>query len=185
MIKHFINLTNGIEKISELKDHDLNFCYIASTTIERKDYIKLIRDLDHNLLFNLAIGNTCILYDYGTNRPFSKTCYHGVQIIVYILTRYWLGKDYERLAYRLDRRGKKVFKEIDYYNKIYEDLFLYNNTKEKNQVKNKLSKYKKFLLTDEIKLLPCSSSTKHDGDYTFYKNLIKLYISSNEILQIN
>lgn len=173
--KHFINLTNGIEKIPELLESNIpfEFCYIASTTIERKDYIKLFLDLDHNLLLNLAIGNKCYFYDYGTNRVMSKTCYSAVPLINYILTRYWLSKDDINLCYRYTRTGKEKLSVGNYYNYIYEQLFLYDSNSEKQKVKTKLKKYKnKFLLTKEIQLIPISKSTINDGDYEFYKQIL-------------
>lgn len=173
MDKHFINLTNGLEALSSLEGKDVSYCYIASTTLERHNYIKLFSDLDHNFLFNLAIGNNCYFYDYGTNRPYSKTCYFGIPLIVYILTRFWLDRNEDKLCYRLDRRGLNSFPEIQKYNDIYTYLFLVNSTKEKEFIKTKLRKYKKFLITNEIKLTAISQSTTHDGDYSYYKSIIE------------
>src|SRR5574343_1708626 len=84
MDKHFINLTNGLEIFENNTEfvkivNEVNFIYVASTTIENKNYIKLFSELDHNFLFNLAIGNNVIFYDFGTNRKLSKTCYLAIR----------------------------------------------------------------------------------------------------------
>ena len=50
--KNWINLTNGIEDIENLDN--FSFIRIQSTTLERKDYIKLFLDLDHNFLIHLV-----------------------------------------------------------------------------------------------------------------------------------
>jgi len=179
MTKYFLNLTNGLEKLEDIEFiipiEQLNFTYIASTTLENKNYLKLLTELDHNLLFNLAIGNTCYFYDYGTNRPFSKTCYQGVPLIVYLLTRFWLGIDDESLCYRYDRRGEnKIFDVKERYKFIYDYLFTYDSNKDKEYLKTKLKKYKhKFLITNRINLIPISKSTINDGNYEYHKNIIK------------
>lgn len=174
----FINLTNGLEHLKNYQDRlkELSFVYIASTTIEQRAWCKLIGDLDHNLLLNLAIGNNCLVVDCGTNRVFSKTIYLGIPLIKYILTRYWLGIDDPNLCYRYNRNGTKGSNEYRYFSQIYEQLFLYNNTKEKEFVKTKLKKYKnKFLLTNTIKLHGTSYSTTNDGRYDYFKDILKQY----------
>lgn len=176
-LKHFINLTNGLEAISKynLDVNKLNYMYIASTTLERKDYIKLLNDLDHNFLFNLAIGNEVIFYDFGTNRMLSKTCYFAIPFIKYVLTRFWLDKNDSNLCYRHPRHSKEIrFPEWDRFNEIYNSIFIYDTNKEKNFIKTKLKKYKnKFLNTNEIKLDFICSSTINDGNYEYYKQIIK------------
>ena len=173
--KHFINLTNGLEIInnSSLDIDKLNYMYIASTTLERNDYIKLLTDLDHNFLFNLAIGNEVIFYDFGTNRKNSKTCYLGINFIRYALTRFWLETDNKSLCFRNTRNTNDKIKEEKRFNELYLDLFVNNMDKNKVFLKTKLKKYKnKFLLTEKINLDFISNSTKHDGDYDYYKNII-------------
>jgi|SRR5574343_1383541 len=179
MDKHFINLTNGLEIFENNTEfvkivNEVNFIYVASTTIENKNYIKLFSELDHNFLFNLAIGNNVIFYDFGTNRKLSKTCYLAIPLIKYCLTRYWLDVDDKNLAVRYSKDGKQIFNNYDYYNTIYSDIFLNSKTKEKVFVKTKLKKYRnKFLITDKINLEFVSDSTSNDGDYEYYKNIIK------------
>ena len=172
-----MNLTNGLEAIEKynLDVNNLNFMYIASTTLENKNYLKLLTDLDHNFLFNLAIGNKVIFYDFGTNRKLSKTCYFGIPFIKYCLTRFLLGVNDDNFCYKHPKHSKAIkFSEIERFNFLYDSIFIYNNNKEKEFLKNKLKKYKnKFLLTNAINLEFISESTVNDGNYNYYKNLIK------------
>ena len=180
MNKVFLNLTNGLEFLPELSEEERNtimFTYIASTTLENKSYIKLLVDLDHNLLFNLAIGNECFIVDYGTNRPFSKTIYLGIPLIRYCLTRFWLDEDREDLCYRLTRNGSSKICEVERFKFIYDFIFNYDLTREKLNLKTKLKKYKKkFLRTSAINLHGYSISTCHDGKHSYYKALIEKYL---------
>jgi len=68
---NFLNLSNGTEAITEI-EAPFSFVRIQSTTLERKDYIKLFLDLDHNFLLHLALGYHCIVHDRGTNRKTLK-----------------------------------------------------------------------------------------------------------------
>ena len=173
--KHFINLTNGLEILENTSiDVDkFNFMYIASTTLERNNYLKLLTDLDHNFLFNLAIGNEVIFYDFGTNRKNSKTCYLGINFIRYALTRFWLDTDNKELCFRNLRNSNKKIKEEIRFNEIYCNLFTINMDKDKVYLKTKLKKYKnKFLLTNKINLEFISNSTVNDGKYNYYKDII-------------
>ena len=169
---NFINLTNGLEWLDEIEEN-VNYVHIASTTLEQRNWIKLFNDLDHNLLFNLVVGNDCYFYDCGTKRKNSKTVYKGIPLIKYILTRYWLGIDDESLCYHLGRDSdEKIFNCKDDYKRIYDFLFTYDKTCDKRHLCSKLNKYKnKFLLTNEIRLTGISKETFHDGDYNFYKNI--------------
>ena len=171
--KHFVNLTNGIEYIEELKELgcDINFIRIQSTTIERKDWSKLIHDLDHNLLMYLALGYDCYFYDCGTNRTLSKTCSLGVHIINYVLRRRWSGKIPPAIRYSKD--GKRMYNEVAFYDYIYNNLFVYNQNGHTAKLKKKIDYYRKFALGDIGSIVPVSRSTSNDGNYVFYSNLVR------------
>lgn len=177
MNKHFLNLTNGIEWLDDLPMDDINFIRIQSTTIERNNWIKLFTDLDHNFLLHLAIGSNCKVYDCGTNRECSKSIYKGLEVIRYVLNRYWFDIKPDKV-FRLGRDGRITSQCIvNELNNIYENLFIYNITKEKEAVKTKLKYYKKFLMCNEITLEGYSKSTIHDGNWTYYHELLKSKIS--------
>ena len=62
---NFINLTNGIEALPA-RDHSTQVCRIQSSRCEANDFYGVLQDLDHNLLFHLATGAECRVYDYGS-----------------------------------------------------------------------------------------------------------------------
>ena len=66
---HFINLTNGIEALDKLPPHlqnNVNFVRIQSSKCEANDFYGILQDVDHNLLFHLATGAECVVYDFGS-----------------------------------------------------------------------------------------------------------------------
>lgn len=177
----FLNLTNGIEYLKEWnKTTSLSFIRIQSTTIERKDWFKLFMDLDHNFLINLAIGTECKVIDYGTNKPYSKTIYYGIPLIRYILNRFWFGID-DKESNILKRNGeKRIESNYEYFNNIYNNLFIFDRNSDKDRLSRKLKYYKKFLNCSEINLKGISFQTSNDGNYPFYKQiLIENYAERN------
>ena len=168
-IKHFINLTNGIEFIPYLNDYE--FIRIQSTTIEQKNWIKLFSDLDHNFIMNLVLGNKCHVYDCGSKRLLSKTIYLGVPLINYVLSKYFEF----RLPYpvRASTRGVPIYNEEKYYNEIFDFLFVHNRTKEKTHLIRKIKYYKKFLHTDRLYLIGHSMSSRNDDKHPFFAQMIK------------
>lgn len=176
MKKHyFLNLTNGIEYLDKndiLENEIIHFMRIRSTTIERKDFLFLLSDLDHNFLLHLALGSEVIFVDYGTNRKNSKTIYTAIPFIEYVLNRRWLGN--ETKPYRLTRGSDdKVFDQDEYFKHLYDNLFNFDQNKEKNKLKVKIDYFKRFLNTSRIEIKTISSSTINDGNYSLYSNIIK------------
>ena len=162
---NFLNLTNGLEFIESVDNPQ--FIRIRSTTLERKNYLFLLMDLDHNLLMNIALGNICKIYDCGTNRKMSKTIYLGVPFIRYALTRRWLGEDNE--AFRYSRDGLKSFNISRYFQQSYNEIFVWNQNSEKGKLKTKLDYYKKFLNTEALNIEGVSQSTNMDGKNFYWK----------------
>lgn len=172
MIKHYINLTNGIEALEKVKSfkEPYSFIRIQSTTLEGNNYLKLMQDLDHDFLLNLVLGVEVKVYDFGTNRKLSKTIYKGIPLIRYILNRFWLGL--EKDCYFLGRNNTHPMLVNDHVNNIYERLFIFDNNREKSILKNKLGYYKRFINCEEINLEGISESTKNDGNYGYYRELL-------------
>lgn len=171
--KNYINLTNGIEKIPELNNY--SFIRIQSTTIERKDWIKLLQDLDHDFLLHLVLGFNVNVYDYGTNREYSKTIYYGLPLIEYCLNRFWFDIIPEKVEIYCRNGNLRVGNFQEYFNQIYNQLFIYDRNKEKERLITKLKYYKKFINCNKITLNGFSQSTNNDGNYPYYFNLLKQY----------
>lgn len=156
MKKHFINLSNGIEKIPELKG-DFSFVRIRSTWCEHKRWDDLIFDLDHNLLMNLAIGNECIVYDFSKNTE-SYAVREGLDFIKYITARAW----------RLKPSKSDYTAEFDRWYKA----------RHNNIILDKLRYYRKFAHGSEIKLTGVSEFTGNDDNPNYYAKIIKKYKKS-------
>lgn len=167
---NFLNLTNGLEFIDMVDNPQ--FMRIRSTTLERKDFIFLLMDLDHNFLMNVALGNWCRVYDCGTNRPLSKTIYLGVPFIKYALERRWLGK--AQTPYRFSRNGKLKFNMEKEFDELYEVIFVRNQDQTKKKLKKKLDYYKKFINTKHLYIQGVSISTDMDGKNDYWvKKVLK------------
>lgn len=95
----------------------------------------------------------------------------GVPIIEYVLNRYWYG--IENPCWFKQRNGFSSFDETKYVSSIYENLFVYDSNTEKQKVKTKLKYYKKFLNSDKVYLQGESVSTKNDGNYPYFFELLK------------
>lgn len=177
MKHYFINLTNGIERLPELQEtgDPLHFLRIRSTTLERKDWIFLLMDLDHNFLMHLALGKECVVVDYGTNRKNSKTCYKAVPLIRYLLTRRWYGGKID--AVRYTRSSDKVLDDTKHYEYIYDYLFLHDQNNDKRKLKRKLDYFKNFIggVGSTVKLSHLCESTVKDGKYPYYAEIVKKY----------
>jgi len=148
-MKHFINLTDGLEWADELPE--FSFVRIESTAIEKEAWDRILRDLDANLLMNLAMGEECHFYDCGANREVSKTVSVGIPFIVKTLYDFWLG-------------------ETPYMAK----------TPERQAVKRKIGYFRRFVNTDQIKLIGHSRKTINDGNKPYFQNIaVSLYESQN------
>ena len=169
MTVNFINLTNGLEFFDKVDNPQ--FLRIRSTTLERKDYLFLLMDLDHNFLMNLALGNECFVYDCGANKDFSKTISLGLPFIKYALERRWLGID--KSPFILNKAGVVKMNNHSYFSKIYQYLFFHNQNQEKAKLKAKLDYYIKFLDTETLKITGVSVSTDKDNDNIYWKSKLK------------
>ena len=91
MIKNYINLTNGIEAIPEYDLSQYSFIRIQSTACEQHLWDRLLQELDYDFLINVALGNECVIYDYGTRKPVPRAVYQGVEFIKFVLNKLWYG----------------------------------------------------------------------------------------------
>ncbi|KAL4447627.1 hypothetical protein ABPG75_004846, partial [Micractinium tetrahymenae] len=94
---HYINLTNGIEAIPRLQQLGLpyRFLRLPSTRCEQQQFEQLMNDLDADLLMRLALGQCCLVYDFGSRnkkRGAPRAVWYGLEFIRYALRRLWLGE---------------------------------------------------------------------------------------------
>jgi hypothetical protein len=120
---HYINLTNGIEFIPKLKTY--RFLRLQSSICENKKWNYLLQDLDNDFLMNLAIGNTCIVYDCSNKRKIPRSLYQGLKFIIYILNLIWFNKNKKIIVNNVNCQNyfyqeyKKLNKQILKKNKIF------------------------------------------------------------------
>lgn len=155
--KHFVNLTNGIEALPLLDDYA--FIRIQSTACEQKRWDALIQDLDYNFLMSLALGHTCVVYDFGARKNVPRAVYQGLEFVRYVLTRRWFGKHTSPFV-----KGHNCG---SYFSEVYERL--------DDATFKKIDYFRKFLMTDEIRLTAETSATEHDGDHEFYRMMLGVY----------
>lgn len=168
-VKHYINLTNGIEALGSLPASEpWSFIRLQSTTIERQDWLKLFgSDLDHDFFMHLALGFHCILHDRGTRRKNSKTVYYGVPLVRYILNRCWYGLTPEVALF-----GRGGMNGAGHFDAIYCSIFEHKGP-ETGAVKRRLNYYRRFTTGPQVHLEGSSEATEHDSDVGFYVDLVR------------
>mgnify|MGYP003593761225 CR=1 FL=1 len=165
---NYINLTNGIEALPNLKG-EIHFIRIQSTVCEQKMWDRLIQELDYDFLMNVAIGNNCLVYDYGANKPIPRAMYQGIEFIKYALYRRWFNKCYDTNI----RRSKT--KNGQNCNKYFDECY----NKMEDRTKKKLDYFKPYLnKKEEINITTVTNKTTHDGDKEYYANILRDYIDN-------
>lgn len=158
---NYINLTNGIESLLKLPT-GFRFIRIQSTICEQKKWDRLIQDLDYDFLLNVAIGNECVIYDYGARKPIPRAVYQGVEFIKYALYKRWLNQEYLTDCNRSN--GEHIRKDCNsYFESCYKNL--------EDRTKKKLDFFKPYVV-GEIKIATVTDVTTHDGDREFYRNIL-------------
>ena len=158
---NYINLTNGIEVLPMLTD-GFRFIRIQSTVLEQKLWGRLIQDLDYDFLLNVAIGNECVIYDYGARKPIPRAVYQGVEFIKYVLHKRWLNEEYLTNCNRSN--GKYIRKDCNsYFESCYRNL--------DDRTKKKLDYFKPYV-SGRIDIKAVTDATIHDGDKEFYRNIL-------------
>jgi len=158
---NYINLTNGIESLPALPD-GFRFIRIQSTLCEQKNWDRIIQDLDYDFLLNVAIGNECIIYDYGARKPVPRAVYQGIEFLKYVLHKRWLNEEYLTDCNR--GKDKHIRKDCNsYFEACYRNL--------EKITKKKLDYFKPYVV-GKIKIKTVTDATVHDGDKGFYKEIL-------------
>jgi len=154
----FINLTNGIEILDEsyFNLKDCRFIRIPSTWCEQKRWEDILEHLSDDFLIHAALGNKCVVYDFGANKDTSRAIWQGIEWIKFVLYKRWLNIDYTPLG-RAHLMG-------EYFEEQYKKL--------SDKTKTRLDYYGKFA-GNELNIDTISKSTSHDGDYSYYINTLK------------
>lgn len=164
MQKIYVNLTNGIEALPVLNG-EVHFIRIQSTLCEQKLWSQMMLDLDYDFLMNVALGHECVIYDFGARKPVPRALYQGVEFIKYALYRRWLKQPYMP---RISRSVSKVnYQNCEtYFNECYNSL--------SDKAKKKLDYFLPYAV-GEIHIETMSNSTLHDGDKSYYREILWEY----------
>ena len=161
MIKRYLNLTNGIEEMEANPFCHYHYVRIQSTLCEQKQWGKILRELDYNFLMDIALGNHVVVIDFSQQKKVSRALFQGLEWIKYCLVRRWFGVIPEKVFV-------KTYNVVEYFNKEYEKLT--------GDDFKKIDYVYKFLIVDTINIDYKCYRTIHDGETSFYKNVIKEYM---------
>jgi len=165
MIRHFVNLSAGIEAIKQLDlaGEEIEFIRIRSTDCEHKlgppQWDAILAELDANFLMALARGDKCIVYDCSKGGGWSHAQSHGLQWIWFVLNLAWL-----------DQWQKPVMVDGEDWSDQFRIIWRKAISK---RTKQRIAYFRNFLATDEIRLTAWRHGAKHDGDWKYYLRVLR------------
>jgi len=183
-VKRFINLTNGMEVIPQLLTSgisfdDLNWIRIQSTHCENTNYYGIMESLDANFLMNVAVGNVCLIFDYGSRGTGQLI---GTDDHRYGIPRsYWWGIEWIRhclsFVWKLEEANsqQRFVRGYNAKNIFDEQLLQMPKT-----LQRRLKYYRPYVLTRALHIYPIYSRTSNDGEKTFYHDLMRQLQTSSE-----
>lgn len=176
-VRHFINLKNGVEAIPTLRAvgiDDYAFVRIQSTLCEAGDMEKMMLELDANLLVSLALGYSCVVYDFGSRdkkRGVPRALWYGLEFARFALNRYWFDGD--DAAVTTDRRGPVL------RGKRVDDDFRRKLASLSKSAKKRIKYYRKFVTPEVratypgVRLVGAYAVTAKDDDEGFYAETLR------------
>ena len=157
LVRHFINLSNGLEAIEEynLNIKNIRFLRIQSTVCEQKRWASIINDLPPDFLLSVALGHNVKVYDYGAKKDIPRAIWQGIEWVKYVLYRRWVD-----IKYCPTGRARSM---AGYFEEQYCKL--------SRNIKKMLDYYGKFFI-GEISINCITSSTTNDGDIEFQRRIL-------------
>jgi len=177
---HYLNLTNGLEYLEEMKSRGISFSYIRipSTVLEKNDWYRLFQCIPDDMLMHLAVGNSVYVYDCGCRRRASKTIFFGIPVIKHAIERLWHDDFFEN-QHSLPLRLKKIKQcpTTMQCERIFQEVFCYSagcDTKRLGDIKAKYTYFKRFLPPQQVSVYVygVSRQTDHDGDREHFKQIL-------------
>jgi hypothetical protein len=150
-IRHFVNLTNGIQAIKAFGLTEYDFVRIKSTDVQYGRWAKIIRDLDCNFLMWAARGYECWIYDASKKKSEPDALAWGAPWIRYVLNRYWLG-----LRWLEDGEGS------------WDER--YNALRKEDLVK--LDYIKQFMIAERVIIRTCITRAYADDEFDHYNDIL-------------
>lgn len=164
---HYINLTNGIEAIPTLGT-PFRFIRIQSTMCEQNLWDQVLMGLDNDFLMNVALGNECIVYDFGHKKPVSRAVFQGLEFIQYALHRRWANEVYHAKIWR--HEGQPYGKDCtEWFASCYQKL--------ERKTRHRLDFFLPYFC-GKIHINAVCDATEHDGDREWYVQTLLAYQES-------
>lgn len=163
-IIHYINLTNGLLALADqhLAGKDYRFIRIQSTWFEQHRWDDIIMTLSDDFLMNAALGNTCLVYDYGARKPIPRAVWQGLEWIKYALHACWIQSS---VAYKPEGRA---YQQRAYFEYVYYKLSA--------QACAKLRYYRQFYREGTvIDIRSITAATEYDNNILEHIDLSQLY----------
>lgn len=166
-MRHFINLSNGVEALANLRARtDWAFVRLTSTALEQEDWLRIFgSEVSDDLLMWLALGHVCVLHDRGTRRRNSKTVYQGVPVIRHVLASVWGLAVPAQVLGPGPRTDREVCDRTDIAGRALAAVTAPSQAA--GEALRRLRYYRRFLRTTEIRLTGASRATEHDGDAAY------------------
>lgn len=153
---NFVNLTNGLQAIEDYGLVDYRFLRIQSTACEQKRWNFILKSLSDDFMMNAALGNECIVYDYGARKEVPRSIWQGLEWIKFVLSDKWHHELYIPEG-KKHRSGPGYFKS--------------QILKLDSQSKSRIRYFRKYL-NGPLHIYGVSKPTVHDGNFSYYKKII-------------
>lgn len=176
-VRHFINLTNGLEALPLLLQNgvsmnEISYIRIQSTHCESRNYFAILENLDNNLLMSLALGQYCVLYDFGSRGTGALIPDDDVRSG--IPRAWWLGTEWIRHVlsdvWNLEDKDAQFRNVRGYNSKVIFDEQLELMPK---ALRRRLKYFRPYLQTKKLYMFPLYSKTDKDGEKDFYAQTLK------------
>jgi len=125
MIRNWINLTNGLQAISEYGLTEYSVMRLQSTHCEQKRWEDVLASVPDEFLFRVALGDECVVFDYGARKAVPRAIWQGLEWVKYVLSRRWFDADYAPqgrartagmyFAEQFSAMGKRTKVRLDYF----------------------------------------------------------------------
>lgn len=155
-VSHFINLTNGIQAIQDYKLTDYRFIRLQSTACEQKRWGEILNTLSDDFMVAAALGNNCIVYDYGANKNVPRAVWQGVEWVKFALLKRW-----HDMAYLPQGRAKS---SGAYFAEVFASL--------DKKTKARLDYFGKYV-SGPLQISAKTAATDKDGNYSWYVDVLR------------
>ena len=157
----WVNLTNGIEALALKHIPDPRFLHLRSSHCEAGRWDLVMASVPDEMLLRLALGETCVVHDYGARKEVPRSIWQGLEFVKYVLYRRWLDIIYQPVGRAASSGG--------YFSWNYHQVL---DNAPKKQLKRRLDYFIDYLATESINLTAESSGTHHDGNKEFYRSVL-------------